>query len=496
MPGKYRVKLVAETVNLLHKGSGNFQSVRNLGNGAFPVETEVIISLEQNKQGTPPLNRGEKKPATIELFARLKPKPSSPNPTAPQISLGRIDGQIELKFDPQHTPEDFPFFDCHDHTKPRPNNTDFVPPDKGLVEISDWIMDLRFDTDSFIGPKVSPTLLRLPWVFDDLILTEPVIQINARLTIAGTVETDVSGANLNTPIEIHLKHTNVPDRTMDTPKLLTFFGVRNLYTMDNAVLGNNHLPFKGKQINVFLHMSLRNSLPIDKSALLIVTLLVRAGFDNISISTPTEQEFGRFFKQIQPSNGTAACFMSINVQPGNERNVADALDQGIVLNIENSEDVNLPFFDFYVVGEARDQNGDELAVAEGLAPHVDTATATKAVSSPIRIIMGRGETSGAGLRSFLRNKIQPADHPNAIANLIVHEIGHTLGLRHMVHFGGAPPYNNSPDDLQRGVMSPGLSSESQVGTNLKSVRLAYFGPVHMEAIRQRFFLPPTKKERP
>lgn len=181
MPGKYRVKLVAETVNLLHKGSGNFQSVRNLGNGAFPVETEVIISLEQNNQGTPPLNRGEKKPATIELFARLKPKPSSPNPTAPQISLGRIDGQIELKFDPQHTPEDFPFFDCHDHTKPRPNNTDFVPPDKGLVEISDWIMDLRFDTDSFIGPKVSPTLLRLPWVFDDLILTEPVIQINASI---------------------------------------------------------------------------------------------------------------------------------------------------------------------------------------------------------------------------------------------------------------------------------------------------------------------------
>lgn len=479
MAGKVRVKLTPKSVFLKPSGNGSFTTGSQPSAGAFRVVTSVEISLAQNNGGTMPVVLGAPQPARLELLARIKTN----NPSAPFTlcgTLGLSKGDLRLLTTGVRFSAKRP--------DPTPNSTlqiaDFTPSPAPEIANSDYELSLTADSTTVDVPTNTPVKLHLPWVFDSRNTT---FELNARLNVGNTVETDVTGPDANQAIEIQTQHDGVTDDAVVNQVAqhppFTFFGVRNLYTM--SLLGSPtrvRVPFAAQTMNVFLDTSVMGLMtaPANLATLagFVRTVMTDLGFGSVTVDagTAVQTRFTTSFKQIRTTKGNL-WWMSRNVRAANEKTFADAMEADKQFSFDPAETVQIPFFDFYIVRQDVDPNGNELAHSEGLS---SITPPNKNILAPIALTAGTNSQSG--LRKFLGGL--PANlQPIIIAQSICHEIGHTLGLRHEVEFPGAVPYKfPGNNDSIRGVMAGAVTPP--VGT---TAVFQFFGPVHRAAIRPLYF---------
>lgn len=481
MAGKVRVKLEPKVVFLKPSGTGTFTSSAQLVPGSFRVVTKVELSLGQNNGGTMPVVLGSPQPARIELLARIKTNNPS-NPFTLCGTLGANTGRLRLLT----TGVQF------SAKRPNPQNsslviTDFTPATTTDIANSDFELRLTADSssNSMDIDNTNPVRLHLPWVFDPRNTT---IELNARLNVGNTVETDVTGQDANQAIEIQTQHSGVTDDAVANQVAnhppFTFFGVRNLYTM--SLLGSParvRVPFAGQTMNVFIENSVMGLIqaPANLATLagFVRTVMGDLGFGNVNVEAgqPVQTRFTTNFKQIRTTKGNL-WWMSRNVQAANEKSFADKMEADQGFSVLASESVQIPFFDFYIVRQDVDPNGNELAHSEGLQTIVPP---NKTILAPI--VLTAGTSNLNGLRKFLSSLSDANLQAMVVAQSICHEIGHTLGLRHEVEFPGAPPYKFPADATAvRGVMSGAVAPPAGTTTPFQ-----FFGPVHRAAIRALYF---------
>jgi hypothetical protein len=486
MAGKVRVKLTPKAVFLKPSGNGNFATGSQASAGAFRVVTSVEISLSQNNGGNMPVVLGSPQPARIELLARIKT--NNPNGAFTLCgTLGANTGKLRLLT----TGVQF------SGKRPDPQNsslqiTDFSPSTAPEIANSDFELLLTADSNSnsLDIDKTNPVRLHLPWVFDPRNTT---FELNARLTVNNTVETDVVDItpgthDANQAIEIQTQHNGVTDdavvNQVTNHPPFTFFGVRNLYTM--SLLGSParvRVPFAGQTMNVFIESSVMGLIkaPANLATLagFVRTIMGDLGFAtvNVDAGTPVQTRFTTNFKQIRTTKGNL-WWMSRNVLPANEKSFADKMEADQGFSVLVSESVQIPFFDFYAVRQDVDPNGNELAHSEGLQT---IAPPNKTILAPIALTAGTSNLNG--LRKFLSSLTDPNLQAMVVAQSICHEIGHTLGLRHEVEFPGATPYKFPADAASvRGVMSGAVAPPAGTTTPFQ-----LFGPVHRAALQALYF---------
>lgn len=481
MAGKVRVKLTPQVVFLTPSGTGNFTSGSQPARNAFRVVTSIQISLEQNNGGTMPVQLQHPSPAQIELLARLK----SANPNAPYTLCGTL-GVNAGKLALLSTGVQF----SAKRPDPTPNSTlqitDYTEATTAEITRSDFQLEVTTDPNSnsvqFGGNTIK---LHLPWIFDD---KNPILQLNARMRVGANVETDVIGTDANQPIEIQMQHNAVTDDAVLNDAAhhppLTFFGVRNLYTM--SVLGSPprvKVPFGNQTMNIFIENSVMGLIqaPANLATLagFIRAVMGDIGFANVNVEagTAVQQRFAQNFKQIRTTKGNL-WFMSKNVLPANEKSFADRMEADQTFSVLATESVQVPFFDFYIVRQDVDPNGNELAHSEGM---MTISPPNKTILAPI--VLTAGTSNLNGLRKFLSSLSDASLQAMVVAQSICHEIGHTLGLRHDVQFQGAPPYRFPGDSSSiRGVMAGAVAPPAGTTTAFQ-----FFGPVHRAAIQKWYF---------
>jgi hypothetical protein len=482
MAGKVRVKLEPKVVFLKPSGTGTFTSSAQLVPGSFRVVTRVELSLGQNNGGTMPVVLGTPQPAQIELLARIKT--NNPGPFTLCGTLGASTGRLRLlttgvRFTAK---------------RPDPQNsslviTDFTPATAPDIANSDFELSLTADSNSnsIEIDNNNPVRLHLPWVFDQRNTT---FELNARLRVANTIETDVTGPDANQAIEIQTQHNLVTDDAVVNQVAkhppFTFFGVRNLYTM--SLLSpppRVRVPFAGQTMNVFVENSVMGLIqaPANLATLagFVRTTMGDLGFAtvNVDAGAAVQTRFTTNFKQIRTTKGNL-WWMSRNVLPANEKSFADRMEADQTFSALATESVQIPFFDFYIVRQDVDPNGNELAHSEGMMTIVPP---NKTILAPIALTAGTSNLNG--LRKFLSSLSDANLQAMVVAQSICHEIGHTLGLRHEVEFPGATPYRFPANaDSVRGVMSGAVAPRAGAST---TAPFQLFGPVHRAAIRALYF---------
>jgi hypothetical protein len=488
MADKIRVNMNPTTLFLTPSGNGNFRSSNATSRGAFPVVTGVQLSLDQRNAGTMPVVLGSPKPAVIELWARLK---DPNNATAAYTLCGKLGataGKLSLLSTGLR-------FEASIKNPKDPNSNvrvaEYTPDSAVVITRSDFLLKITPDGSTVQFPG-DPLEVQLPWVFDG---RNNIIQLNARIVVAGQVEVDITGPNANQPIDIPLQHNSVPDdgvpnSTTQHP-LLTFFGVQHLYTqtlLNDPV--RPKVPFAGKTLNVWLDSSVNSLIPaanLPQLSALIIAVLNDLGFGSVKVDggTAATAEFLKFFSQVRSST-QAPWFFSNRMSPANAKKNADASEAGQPVSAISTDFIAVPFFDFFVVSEAVDPPAiapDELGHTESISV-IAAAGPTKSVASPI--VLTAGSNALSGLRHFLSSIGRTgvgAEQAIVVSQVICHEIGHSLGLRHSINFPNALPYAQARDKDLRGVMgAAGVPPAVPAGT--QPTPFQFFGPVNRLTIAQ------------
>jgi len=491
MANLLQVKFGVQEVFLRPNGSGGFTTVAAAGQGISRQVTGATLSLNWRRDiATTPAANATKRPASLELIARIK-KPNSATDGYARFAI--FPGKVTFV---QGTAGVEPRFKGDFLLVNNQRVQTIGLSDANNVTRSDFFFLIAGDgTTVDLKNDPGPILLALPWLFED---TNPILQVNARLSVAEVVEAD---ENSNTPLDVPLQHPAVPDEGVanDVARhpLLNYFGVRNIATLSNAA----RLPkirFSGRTLRVFFHATFRafctehSSASLVDIATAVTTILTDAGFAAVTVSrdTPADAECGRFFR---PVNGR---FMSrLIVDPDQSKRPEDRIENRFAAAIANNTPeavlipdtmvVRVPFFDFFIFAEqAEPPNPNELAHSEGaVSGGILPAAAEKLLVTPTIIATGLG--SGTPLRALLA-RVETTDHLNVLASTIAHEIGHSFGLRHNLAFPAALPYRmGDPQGLQRGVMAP--AGTRQVPGSKDRSPLLFFGPVHQAMIRKLFF---------
>lgn len=429
--------------------------------GSFQVVISATPKLSERNNGKSPIAPGSSADATVEFIGRPAPKAGTTTPP-PWISIGVVKGKVDFntvagKLVPRFTAK----------TRSAGGNsvvTDFTPATTPEIQRSDWVLPVTMDADTFDLSPNNRVLLQMPWQF---IENPGRLQLTARLKVGPDTAAD---ENVNTPLDLPLKHTGVPADAAANGTPLTFFGLRNLYTKSNEQNLPN-FPFgSSSSLRVILHSTvtafLSSLTQTDVTAVTdgIIQIMQEAGFANVNVlsGAPADADCAKHWVN---RNGH---FMGLKITNPNA-----AVPAG------NAEVV--PFFDFYIVAESADPaDPNELANSEGILPGLlNPRAGTKGLTTPIVISIGTG--SANPLRQVLA-QIDASDHVNVMAGTICHEIGHTFGLRHVVAYNGQPPYA-APGPTVRGVMGP---ASYVIGSGTPRVPLPFFGPVHKAEIKRLF----------
>jgi hypothetical protein len=404
------------------------------------------------------------------------------------VSLGVVNGTVDFN---TSGPKPVPRFTAGTRrVGAGPSTTiDFVPATGFDVQRSDWVLQIDGNPDSFGTGVVTSFFVQLPWQF---IENPGRMRLSARLSIGGRVAADET---VNTPLDLPLRHLQVPEDAATNGTPLTFFGLRNLYTRSNAHT-LPRVPSANQAFNVILHSSFTDFCTQSTSATVaavitgVADILQDAGFQVVNFlqGQPAVTDCNLHWKSV------GGHFMGRRITDPNpsgkppqdllENRLSAAIGNNNIgtVSIPSGMEEVIPFFDFYIFAESADPpNATELAHSETtISSLLNPTAATKAGITPI--VIAKGFNSGSPLRRLL-SQIATTDHANVLATTICHEIGHTFGLRHAVAFRGQPPYVAGDAAFQRGTMG---SAGFVVGSGTPRMPLGFFGPVHLQEISRLF----------
>ncbi len=312
---------------------------------------------------------------------------------------------------------------------------------------SDFRLSMELDQAQFqnTGDLQSENLsLFLPWEFEG---ENSKLEIDAQLEIAGQVEAPLGS---NGVLDVPLSHPKVLTDGVDNP-VRTYFGVGTVYPTANEVFEtfkiSGKMAMPGKSITVNLHDSVdTRAKSISTVAKKIREIFADAQITaNVVTSRKDDAALAAGFRRRKSSRGTS--FMSTNS--------AD-LDNPLT-----TDGTSLPFFEYWVFLESGlNVASNESGLGEALMA-VDQTALTKRVLAPISMLAG----SFAGNdRPFERNLSQVNDKDGLIANLVAHEIGHSLGLVHALFMSGGTAFTllGGSIDRTRGIMTDSDHTGGQV----------------------------------
>ena len=299
---------------------------------------------------------------------------------------------------------------------------------------SDFSISLTLDTNNF---KVFPVSnLVLPW---ESSAENFVMEVRARLTIAGVVEADVGQ---NDSLDLTMLHKAVPDDGTNAQDTSDCFGIGTVYPTKNDFLkSTDRIKFPGT-----------------------MTIML-------------EDTVGQTANSITPSSYTlAACASTIS----STRVAASAtalwtVSSGKVVAVGAGTGVTLPFFTYWIFADTSNMpaSSGEFGNSEGISPPVNVAAGTKLLLSPI-ILFVQSQTPFAKSISAT----VASDVPNALATMLAHEIGHSMGLRHGLDF-----------DISAGTYSVATQIGAMTGQTTSAVGKAQaqlYGPVHKDVIKKLY----------
>lgn len=338
------------------------------------------------------------------------------------------------------------------------------------VHSSDFRLRVAYD-GTFINTQdafVENRSLYLPWEFDE---EHRVFELGTELKIGGKVE---SPPPKNATITVPTTHRAVHDNGNPAEATRAHFGVGMVYPLDNLTFVDHKLsgriPMPGKTLSIHLHRSidqgLKGQATIAKVADGLRAIFKTAGITaDVHVSRTDAQAQAAGWERKRFSRGEAWVAQSISV--------AD-LDQGQT----TAPGTVQSFFEYWVFYETKIGSTSGEAGSSEAMLSVDKAKATKALMFPVWL--HGGGLSGDGFDDTLSSVAPGKGADHFVANLIAHEVGHSLGLGHglRVSAGGYDLTKGSTDST-RGIVTAEHSTGGQVV--LKGV-----SPVHRAVLRRDY----------
>lgn len=422
-----RVLLQPATVSMTPGGGG----------AAYTVVTGVTISLASRGRGAAPV-QATPTAASLELYE----VPGQGDTARQPRLIGTLAGEIRLEG------STFKFAGV------APLLIQFDP----LVNETDFRVPLTYATTNF--ENVTDQNLRLPW---ESVAERGRLEVGVKLLINGTVHSDLAN---NDTLDVSLVHRGVPDDGTDTAHRFECHGIQEVYPTGNHHLTTaQHIRIGSDPLRIFVHDSVRDacnavhpgSFNLAQLTTHLTTIFQDAGFSTIDVQQKSDADATAAWWQQRGSR-----FIAKNV--ANPSSVFD------------NEGQDLPFFEFWAFGQSSLFGGAEAAESESLNPanEINVGARTKRVIVPIAVQGGQQVFDGT-----YGQINQAATRMQFLASVLAHEIGHTLGLPHALHFDASG------------------QSYSQLGGNIIGAmgvlrvdgargRVQKFGPVHKETIRRHF----------
>jgi hypothetical protein len=452
-----------------------------------PGVVRVRLRITDDGKGSPPVAPGAAPiAATLQFVSRI-------SGTSAFTPLGEAVGQIAYV---NSGSADLPKFTCRTRKVPGTTasvETDFTPATTDEVARSDWVLRLEPHPDHFdLAVPGSTLALRLAWLFNQ---TTPELQLTARLLVGTTVVADEA---VNPQLKIPLMHPTFEEDFQTAGEQLTLFGVR---TVMPASLTRPPIAIGTRRFHVFLDPSVTTFIDSDvgtgQSG--AVRNLLRTVLRDLGIATPDivmtgdptfAAEQTRWATLVNRTNGKFHCLNISNLTTVPANSAPDA--QTFLPNRKFSipgDGSRITFFDFFVGLESTDPPTTELGLGEmqSTPNPFDANAATKLLLAPIVLF---GGSRSAGIRSNLA-KVDTADRANFMANVILHEIGHALGLRHGARIDDTAGYSDKDGDgVTNSLLFPTAVVQPNTGTgSTNPCRLNFFGPVQRNAVRARYSIP-------
>jgi len=427
---------------------------------AFPTQKTVFaatVQLQAGATGTSAITAADQQ-ASIEIFEESDK--SNPILTISTMNLKEVGGKPEFSIDSASTSSG---------TNAGATDTDFT-------------IRLEFDPATFKNVSNTTFTLRIP--FDRLksvaitasgtteTATVRAFRVSAQVKIAGNVEGAAFAAGADV-LDIPALHKTIADLDDATLKV-DAVGVGTMYPLGLFA------DFGGKTPPL-----LKPGETIAKQALEIVLTdtvgpvfnqMVASSLDTSKLQTNLATIFKNVFPSVTVRTATTqemALWQRVFGAAGSGKLWSAKITN--VPSFQTGDGVELPFFQFFVdANNSASSNGEELADAsayDDASLRVNRSTGKKKLINPINVPCALGSKFNVTYK-----KLASTDERMAMfANVLAHEIGHDLGLRHAFHF----------DDTSF-VDGQGVGLMHSLFVAATPLPLRQLGPVHDALLKKHY----------